>query len=118
MDEEEITRVDITNAAIQYPKWWKPWAEVIYIDTPKLLSFDIFERFDIRPWHIRILDNEELPYVGVICRIRMKRIIPFFKSMVELRKLILMCGYNDYDDFCAQFINEETASQAEVNVDD
>ena len=118
MNEEPIERVDITNAAIQYPKWWKPWVEAIYIDVPKLLSFDIFERNGLHPWGIKILDNEEIPYVGVICKINKKKALSFFKSMSELRKLILMCGHNDYDDFCTQFINDEITESMEVNADD
>lgn len=115
---DEIESIEITNAAIQYPNWWKPWINVLYIDTPQLLSFDIFERHGIRPWRIKIADNEQLPYVGIICKINKKRDIDFFHCMVELRKLILMCGHNDYDDFCAQFINEETCNTSEVAEDD
>lgn len=115
---DEMESIEITNAALQYPKWWKPWVEVIYIDTPQLLSFDIFERHGLRPWHIKITDNDKIPYVGILCNISKKRIIDFFKSMADLRKLILMCGHNDYDEFCAQFINDETCNTTEVNNDD
>ena len=118
MGDEKITRVEITNAAIQYPVWWKPWVEVRYIDVPNLLSFDILERNSLRPWGIRILENRERPYICVICKINKKKSANFCKSMNELRKLILMCGHNDYDDFCSKFINDDIADSVEVKACD
>ena len=114
MNEEPIERVDITNAAIQNPRWWNPWVQAIYIDLPNLLAFDIFERYNLRPFGFRKLDNEDIPYIGVYCYVRKSRLVDFFKCMVELRKLILMCGHNNYDDFCKQYINDDVGESAEV----
>lgn len=114
---DDIEKVDITNAALELPKRWIPWVDVIYIDTPSLLSFDIFERNGIRPWGIKITDNPSLPYVGVLCKIRKKRLVDFLHCMDELRKLVLMCGHNDYDEFCKQCINDDVGESAEVTDD-
>lgn len=105
---DEIENIEIINAAMQVPKWWNPWIEVIYIDTPKLLSFDIFEGHGIRPRSIKVADNPEEPYVGVLCKIRKKHFAIFLHCMAALRRTILITGNNDYDDYCKKFINEET----------
>lgn len=111
---DDIERVDITNAALEFPKRWIPWVDVIYIDVPHLLSLDIFKRNGIRPWGMKVTDNPELPYVGVLCKIRKKRLVDFLHCMAELRKLVLMCGHNDYDDFCKQYINDDIGESAEA----
>ena len=118
MNEEPIEKVDITNAAIQNPRWWKPWVEVFYIDVPNLLSLDIFERHKLRPWGFKKLDNKEIPYIGVMCHIRKSRIVDFFHCMIELRKLILMCGHGDYDKFCQEAIGDEMTDELEITTDD
>lgn len=118
MNEEPIERVDITNAAIRDPKWWNPWVQVFYIDMPNLLAFDIFTRYRLRPFGFKKLDNKEIPYIGVYCYIRKSRIVDFFHCMVELRKLILMCGHGDYDEFCRDVIDEEKTGEIEVVPDD
>ena len=111
---DDIERVDITNAALELPKRWIPWVDVIYIDVPNLLSLDIFKRNGLRPWGMKVADNPERPYVGVLCKIRKKRLVDFLHCMAELRKLVLMCGHNDYDDFCKQYINDDVGESAEV----
>ena len=111
---DDIERVDITNAVLEIPKRWIPWVDVIYIDVPNLLSLDIFKRNGIRPWGMKVTDNPELPYVGVLCKIRKKRLVDFLHCMAELRKLVLMCGHNDYDDFCKQCINDDVGEPTEV----
>lgn len=115
---DEIRKVDITNSAIVTPRRWIPWVEVIYIDVPNLLSLDIFKRNRLRPWAMKVTDNHNIPYVGVLCKIRKKRLVDFLHCMDELRKLVLMCGHNDYDEFCNQYINDDVGDRAEVNVDD
>lgn len=115
---DDIERVDITNAALELPKRWIPWVDVIYIDVPNLLSLDIFKRNGLRPWGMKVTDNPELPYVGVLCKIRKSRIVDFFHCMVELRKLVLMCGHGDYDKFCQEAIGDEMTDELEITTDD
>lgn len=115
---DDIERVDIINAGIETPRWWKPWVTAFYIDVPNMLAFDIFERYNLKTWGFEKLDNKELPYIGVYCRIWKWHIVDFFKCMVELRKLILMCGHNDYDDFCNEVIGSDMEDALEVMVDD
>lgn len=118
MNEEPIERIDITNAALQYPKWWNPWVRVFYIDLPNVLSLDIFKRNNLHPWGFEKLDDKKKPYIGMCCRIRKKRIVDFFHCMVELRKLILMSGHNDYDSFCQDIIGDNPTEEIEVSVND
>ena len=111
---DDIEKVDITNAVLELSKLWIPWVDVIYIDVPNLLSLDIFKRNRLRPFGMKVTDNPKLPYVGVLCKIRKKRLVDFLHCMDELRKLVLMCGHNDYDDFCKQYINDDVGESAEV----
>lgn len=105
--KDEMENIQITNAVmLNNPKSIIPWCKVVYVDTPKLLAFDLFERRNLHPWGFRKMDNAELPYVGVGCRVWKRELPTFLETMHELRKLILMCGHNNYDDFCAEIFKD------------
>ena len=106
MDKQETEEktVTITNAMVMAPRWWRPWHTIFYIDLPTLISFDVLDRNLVNAWGFKKFVNPDFNYIGVICKIRKRDLGAFFECMIELRKLILMCGHNDYDDFCARFV--------------
>ena len=106
-NNEEFAQIKITNAVVISFKWWKPWVTVVYIDLPTILSFDIFDKIGVSPWGFRKFYNEELSYIGIVCRVWKHQIPRFFECMNDLRKIILMGGHNDYDDFCIEFIYQD-----------
>lgn len=118
VNQEEMPTIEIKNAMFINPKRFLPWHKAVFIDLPKILAFDLFERAGISPWGFSKMENEDLPYVGVVCRVWKWDVVGFFECMVELRKLILMCGHGDYDKFCQEIIGDEMTDELEITTDD
>lgn len=99
-DTNEIEEVEIWNALIYEPVWWKPWVTVVYVDGPQFLSANIFDKHDIRPFRMKFFERDDTPYMAILCNIPKKRLDDFLECMEELQRNMLICGYVDYEDFC------------------
>lgn len=107
----DLEIVEIYNAALFAPKWYKPWHTLFYIDCPQYISFRLFEQCGIRPFGMKKLDNPKIKYIGIYCRIKKSRLADFMKCMADLQRNMAICGYTDYEEFCRDMIND--ASEGE-----
>lgn len=106
--EQEPEKIELWNMAMFTPRWWKPWYTVFYVDCPQYLSFNIFDKYGVRPFCMRFLEGDIIKYAGILCRIRKRQLDDFLVCMEELQRNILICGYTDYEEFCRDFQKELT----------
>lgn len=50
------------------------------------------------------LDNS--PYILIVCTVPVEKSDAFEKAMQDLERKMLICGHNDYPEFCASFFKE------------
>lgn len=110
---EEVVEVEVWNALVYEPVWWKPWVTVIYVDGPQYLSANSFAKHGIRPFRMKFFERDDTPYMAVLCNIPKKRLDDFLECMAELQKNMLICGYVDYEDFCRTLQAEFEAAEDE-----
>lgn len=107
----EIENIELWNMALIDPKWYKPWHTVFYVDSPQYLSFNLFDKYSLHPFFFREKEMDGCKYIGIMCCIRFSRLEDFLMCMHELQRNMMICGYNDYEEFCREV-------QAEMDAED
>lgn len=81
--------------------------EVTYIDVlDKRYCIKLLVENDIKFKIIKGYISKDNKYSVIVCEIPKKYKPKFIKVMEELRNKILICGYNDYDQFCKKILVE------------
>ena len=100
--------IEIYNAVCVNDYKLKPWRTFIYIDGPEYLADKLFEKNGIRPYLVRELSGDETAYIAISCIIRKSKTGEFLSAMHELQKNMVICGYNDYEEFCRDLFSTLT----------
>lgn len=106
--------IELYNACGIIPKWWHLWFTFYYIDCPQYLSFRVFDRNGVKPFLFRFTDLADGKYIGVLCCVPRRRVHDFMVCMEELQRVMYICGYNDYEEFCRKEqdrLSEESADE-------
>ena len=101
-ENKEPEIIDLWNTALFTPRWWKPWYTFFYIDCPQFLSYNLFDKYNLNPFFFRYKEHEDGKYIGVKCCVRKRRIDDFLECMNDMQRNMLICGYNDYEEFCRE----------------
>lgn len=113
-NNKEPETIELWNMAFFNPAWWKPWYTFFYVDCPQYLSFNAFDKYGVKPFWMRFSETDEQKYVGVICRVWKRQFYEFLECMNEMQRTMIICGYNDYEDFCRELqskMDEEEADE-------
>lgn len=77
------------------------FAEFMYFDTDEYLADSIFIKNNLRVHFYKgEFVSPDSKYIIIRCRIFIKNIDVFIKSMEELANKMLLTGHTDYVDFC------------------
>lgn len=99
---EEQQPIDLYNLIVFAQPKIIPWERVFYVDCPQFLSFNLFEKYGVRPFFFHYFEKDDMKYIGVSCCVRKKRFEDFLKCIYELQRNMMICGYNDYEQFCRE----------------
>lgn len=105
--------IELWNMAVINPKRWKPWFTVFYVDCPQYLSFNAFDKYGVRPFWMRFYESDDVKYVGVMCRVWKGQFDEFLECMNDMQRNMLICGYNDYEEFCRELQNKMDEEDAD-----
>ena len=90
----------------------------MYLDTPEYLADSLFIKHQVRvyygkgEWH---KPGEE--YILIDCTIKRKDKKRFEDALGELNNKMLLCGHNDYEDFCNKFMGAIDAIKDNIITD-
>lgn len=112
-ERKEPETIELWNMAFFKTKWWKPWYTFFYVDCPQYLSFNIFDKYGVKPFWMRFYESDNVKYIGIICCVRKKHMDDFLMSMHELQKNMAICGYTDYEEFCHEV--QEAMDEADAD---
>ena len=71
-----------------------------YIDTCNYLADSLFNKHDITVRFGEEYHKAGEKYIILFCKIKKKYKAKFERAMLELHNKMLICGHNDYEDFC------------------
>lgn len=101
-DEEKIL---IFNAAGVKPPWWRrKRITFFYVDTPDYKADDLLEKYGVPVKYIGDRVKEDDGYIIVECRVKYEDVEDFLNVMHELQRLMLICGYRDYEEICREWV--------------
>jgi len=105
LEEANNGRIHIYNAFAVTPSRWSRRITFFYIDTPDHKADNLIEKRGIRVKYLHDEVRDGDPYYVCACRIPKKQLEDFLEAMYELQKLMLICGHNDYEEFCNEARN-------------
>ena len=76
-----------------------------YLDTHSYIADSIFYKHEI-PVRFEdefVKDGEK--YRVIFCSVKRKYKAKFERALLEIHNKMLLCGYNDYEDSCKEFVN-------------
>ncbi len=83
-----------------------------YFDVPEFLADELFIRHQVRVRFLREYMKDGEPYMIVMCRVRKRDEARFCEALEELPRKMLLWGYIDYPEYCADKIQQmETQRQ-------
>ena len=114
MEEAENTHINIFNAVAVLPHWWNRKIKFYYVDTPDYKADNLIEKRGIRVKYLHDHRRDGDSFRVCSCRIPKKQLEDFLEAMYELQNLMLICGYDDYEEYC----NEVRDMLSEGKADD
>lgn len=100
MDEANNGRIEIYNAVALWPHWWNRKITFFYVDTPDYKADSLIEKRGIRVKYLHDHRRDNDSFCVCSCRIPKKQLEDFLDAMYELQNLMLICGYDDYEEYC------------------
>lgn len=73
-----------------------------YIDTENYLADSLLNKNDVSVIYGQEYGKEGEKYVILFCKVKRSQKARFERSMLELRNKMLLCGHNDYEEFCKE----------------
>lgn len=83
-----------------------------YVDTHNYLADSIFTKHDLHVKFDEEYRKQGERYVILFCKIKRKYQKIFERAMLELHNKMLICGYNDYQEFCEDIFRSLRNEQA------
>lgn len=87
------------------------------IDTEEYLADALFVRHKVRVWFSSEFGKDDSPYRVIMCKCRKKDTPKFLNAIKELPNKMLLCGYQDYLNFCAELKSKLETAKANGGVD-
>ena len=78
----------------------KYYLHYAYIDTKNYLADPLFNKNEVWVKFGDEYNKEGENYIVMFCKIKKRDQARFERTMLELRNKMLICGHNDYDEFC------------------
>lgn len=81
-------------------------SQYLFFDTEDYLADNILYNHKIPVKFGKEYAHKDYPYVIVVCKIKNRYSAEFEKCMHELENKMLICGHNDYINFCEESIRQ------------
>lgn len=91
--------MEVRGINIMYQKY-------IYVDSVDYKADSILNNVGIRIKYLRDYAKKGERYVICYCKVMKDDIIRFELGMEELKKKMLICGYNDYEEWCEEIFKK------------
>ena len=99
-NKSEQDVIEIHNAVCVNPRWYKPYDTFAFVDCPQYLFVNIFRQHGIKPFFFSESAVKDGKYTHIMCSVWKKDVNKFLNCMYELTRIMLICGYTDYQDYC------------------
>ena len=78
------------------------------------IADQLFIRYNIRVWFDAEYAKEGSPYRAILCHVRKKDVPGFLAALEELKKSMLICGYEDYEAYVSAYMDEAERAREEI----
>lgn len=93
-----------------------PKLQYAYIDSQNYLADSLFCKYEVTVDFGDEYYRDDTEYRVIFCKIKKKDKEKFEKALSELNNKMLLCGRNNYEEFCDSFI-KELADDESIRVD-
>ena len=69
----------------------------MYLDVKPYLADQLFARHKVRVWFDEEYVKDGFPYTMILCHVRKKDMPAFLEALEDLKRSMIICGYNDYE---------------------
>ena len=90
------------------------YAYFMFFDVESYLADQLFIRYNIRVWFDAEYAKEGSPYRAILCHVRKKDVPEFLAALEELKKSMLICGYEDYEAYVSAYMDEAERAREEI----
>ena len=80
--------------------------EYEFIDFPNAYFRSCCEQNDVEVHLVGSLKLDDSPYILILCNVPIEKSEAFEKAMQDLERKMLICGHNDYPEFCKSYFDE------------
>ena len=80
--------------------------ECNFIDFPDAYFKSCCEQNDVEVDLVGSLKLDDSPYILIVCTVSEEKSKAFEKAMRDLERKMLICGHNDYPEFCESYFKE------------
>lgn len=80
--------------------------EYEFIDFPNAYFRSCCEQNDVEVHLVGSLKLDDSPYILILCNVPIEKSEAFEKAMQDLERKMLICGHNDYPEFCESYFKE------------
>lgn len=77
-----------------------------FIDVPEYYADQLFIQHQVTVRFGKEFQHPDHPYVVIFCKVRKRDRDKFLSALSELNRKIILCGYPEYEEFCASFITK------------
>lgn len=75
-----------------------------FIDVPEYYADQLFIQHQVAVRFGNEFQHPDQPYVVIFCKVRKRDRDKFLSALSELNHKMILCGYPEYEEFCASFI--------------
>ena len=77
----------------------------MYLDVKPYLADQLFARHKVRVWFDGEYVKDGFPYTMILCHVRKKDVPAFLEALEDLKRSMIICGYNDYEAEASAFLD-------------
>ena len=90
------------------------YAYFMFFDVESYLADQLFIRHQVRVWFEEEYAKEGSPYRAILCHVRKKDVPGFLAALEELKKSMLICGYEDYEASVSAYFDKTERAREEI----
>ena len=104
------------NLYLPLKKFSLRYAYFMFFDVKPYFADQLFIRRKVRVWFDGEYVKADYPYTMVLCHVRKKDVPAFLEALEDLKRSMIICGYNDYEAEASAFLdNLERLKEEELH---